>query len=101
MLRDASQRSRIVEASVLASRCDAPQHEGKGRRILAKRSQDHFGLGVVPAKAGPMITAGGYGSRLSLRSAGTTIAWPGRSTNLRLWETNAGCAPLFPGCYLQ
>jgi len=28
MLRDASQRSRAGEASVLASRCDAPQHEG-------------------------------------------------------------------------
>jgi len=28
MLRDASQRGRVVEACVLASRCDAPQHEG-------------------------------------------------------------------------
>jgi hypothetical protein len=28
MLRDASQRSRVVEASALASCCDAPQHEG-------------------------------------------------------------------------
>jgi hypothetical protein len=42
-----------------------------------------------------MITAGGYGSRLSLRSAGTTIAWPERGTNLRLWEPIAGSAPLF------
>jgi hypothetical protein len=29
--------------------------------------------GSSPRKRGPMITAGGYGSRLSLRSAGTTI----------------------------
>ena len=74
MLRDAPQRTWAMKAPALGFRCDAPQHEGKGRRILAKRTQDHFGLGVVPAKAGPMITAGGYGSRLSLRSAGTTIA---------------------------
>ena len=39
---------------------------------------------------GPIITARGYGSRLSLRSAGTTIAWFARSTNLRLWEKIAG-----------
>jgi len=48
-----------------------------------------------------MITAGGYGSRLSLRSAGTTMAWSKRSTNLRLQEIIAGCDPLFPACYLQ
>jgi hypothetical protein len=48
-----------------------------------------------------MITAGGYGSRLSLRSAGTTVAWPERSTNLRLYEIAAGAVPLFPDCYLQ
>jgi hypothetical protein len=42
-----------------------------------------------------MIAAGGNGSRLSLRSAGTTIAWPARSTNLRLWEKIAGPDPLF------
>jgi hypothetical protein len=24
-----------------------------------------------------------------------------RTTNLRLWETIAGCVPLFPDCYLQ
>jgi hypothetical protein len=36
---------------------------------------------VVPAKAGPMVTASGYGSRLSLRSAGTTMAWSERNTN--------------------
>jgi hypothetical protein len=48
-----------------------------------------------------MITAGGYGSRLSLRSAGTTIAWSVRSTNLRLHEMTAGVVSLFPACYLQ
>jgi hypothetical protein len=37
-----------------------------------------------------MISVGGYGSRLSLRSAGTTIAWPERSTNLRLYEMATG-----------
>jgi hypothetical protein len=31
MLRDASQRASAVEARGLASRCDAPQHEGEGR----------------------------------------------------------------------
>jgi len=31
MLRDASQRALAVEAPALASRCDAPQHEGEGR----------------------------------------------------------------------
>jgi hypothetical protein len=41
-----------------------------------------------------MITAGGYGSRLSLRSAGTTIAWSERSTNLRLYEISAGAISL-------
>ena len=29
MLRDASQRALAVEAPALASRCDAPQHEGE------------------------------------------------------------------------
>jgi hypothetical protein len=99
MLRDASQRIWALEAPALASRCDAPQHEGEGGAA-------HFGetkptgmlpIGVVPARGtrdsksaftrvcdalcvagtplrGPMITASGNGSRLSLRSAGTTIA---------------------------
>jgi len=48
-----------------------------------------------------MITVGGYGSRLSLRSAGTTIAWSARRTNLRLCEMAAGAISLFPDCYLQ
>src|SRR5262245_45756319 len=40
------------KAPVLASRCDAPQHEGAGaRRILAERSQRMLAR-VVPAKAG-------------------------------------------------
>src|SRR5215831_6274306 len=40
MLRDASQRIWAAEAPALASRCDAPQHEGEGApRVLAKRSQ--------------------------------------------------------------
>ena len=32
MLRDASQRAWAVEAPALASRCDAPQHEGERAR---------------------------------------------------------------------
>jgi len=37
----------------------------------------------------------------SRASAGTTIAWVVRETNLRLQETIAGPDPLFPACYLQ
>jgi hypothetical protein len=48
-----------------------------------------------------MITVGGYGSRLSLRSAGTTMAWSKRSTNLRVYEMTAGAISLFPASYLQ
>src|SRR5262249_42667155 len=79
-----------VHAPVLASRCDAPQHEGqRARRILTERTQP-VPLGSSPRKRGPMITASAYGSRLSLRWAGTTMAWFERRTNLRLWETIAG-----------
>ena len=67
-----------VGASMLPLRCNAPQHEGeRARRILAERTQP-VPLGSSPRKRGPMITAGGYGSRLSLRSAGTTIVWSAR-----------------------
>ena len=38
----------------------------------------------------------GCGSRLSLRSAGTTIVWSERRTNLRLHEIPAGVISLFP-----
>src|SRR5215831_8603434 len=38
MLRDASQRGSAVDASALASCCDAPQHEGeRGRRYVGQR----------------------------------------------------------------
>jgi hypothetical protein len=47
-----------------------------------------------------MIT-GGYGSRLSLRSAGTTMAWSERSTNPQLQRKDRRRDPLFPDCYLQ
>src|SRR5262245_62696401 len=69
MLRDASQRGSAVEASALASCCDAPQHEGeRGRRyvgqrdplvILAKRSH------VAVRKEEPTC---GCGKRSRLRS---------------------------------
>jgi len=60
-------------------------------RILAKRTQR-------------TTTVFGYRSRLSARfgaSAGTTNLSSERSTNLRLWETTAGSASLFPACSLQ
>src|SRR5215831_1430661 len=69
MLRDASQRGSAVDASALASCCDAPQHEGeRGRRyvgqrdplvILAKRSH------VAVRKEEPTC---GCGKRSRLRS---------------------------------
>ena len=41
MLRDASQRIWGAEASALASRCDAPQHEGEGKhQPAAARNRD-------------------------------------------------------------
>src|SRR6266508_5864631 len=93
MLRDASQRASALEAPALASRCDAPQHEGRrALRILAKRTQRSFppneakphsrrpreGHPATLASRGPRCgdpgsLAGVHGSRLSLRSAGTTI----------------------------
>ena len=52
-----------------------------------------------PRKRGPIITVGGYGSRLSPRcregSAGTT-AGSVLSTNLRLYEMTVGEISLFP-----
>ena len=51
---------------------------------------------VVPAKAGTHDLRRWLWVPTLAALAGTTIAWSGRSTNLRLWETNAGCAPLFP-----
>ena len=96
MRRDAPQRTWAMEASSLGFRCDAPQHEGEGHRILAKRTQRAFWpSGSSPRKRGRMITAAGHGS-LSPRSAGTTIAWCERRTNLRLHEMTAGVISLFP-----
>jgi hypothetical protein len=51
---------------------------------------------VVPAKAGTHDLRRWLWVPTLAALAGTPIAWSGRSTNLRLWETNAGCAPLFP-----
>jgi hypothetical protein len=43
MLRDASQRAWAVEAPELASRCEAPQHEGEGaQRIFGQTNQPSF-----------------------------------------------------------
>src|SRR5262245_26032685 len=39
MLQDAPQRTWAVEAPAFGFRCDAPQHDSEGRRILAKRTQ--------------------------------------------------------------
>jgi hypothetical protein len=53
MLRDASQRSRAGETSVLVSRCDAPQHEGEGRGVFSPNEpKTILAIRVVPAKAG-------------------------------------------------
>ena len=40
MLRDASQRALAVDAPPLASRCDAPQHEGEGKHQPAAVRND-------------------------------------------------------------
>src|SRR5262245_5336480 len=96
MLRDASRRAWAAEASALASGRDAPQHEGIGehRAFWPNEAKDHLAIRVVPAKAGthdhrrwlwvPALPS------LSRGSAGTTIAWSERSTNLRLCEMTAG-----------
>src|SRR6516162_4650866 len=101
--RDVSQtrtRVRSRRAAMLLSmraRGRARFGETKPTVILAKRTQRRaFGHLSSPRKRGPMITVGGYGSRLSLRSAGTTIAWSARRTNLRLCEMAAGAISLFP-----
>src|SRR6516225_1600818 len=60
-------------------RCDAPQHEGEGCRILAKRTQRAFWLNEPKRGECPR----------------------GRRTNLRLHEMTAGVISLFPDCYLQ
>ena len=74
---------------------------GARAALLAERSA---AIRSSPRKRGPMITAGGYGSRLSPRCreglAGTTTGSV-LSTNLRLRETIAGSVSLFPDCYLQ
>src|SRR5262245_30153301 len=58
MLRDASQRDGSAEARVLASRCDAPQHEGERlslpwRRDVARRT--NLGLWEAIAGAVPLF----------------------------------------------
>src|SRR5262252_3643728 len=50
MLRDASQRIWAVEAPALASRCDAPQHEGD--RLLSMRAGGSTNLGLCEMMAG-------------------------------------------------
>jgi hypothetical protein len=102
MLRDAPQRTWAMKAPALGFRCDAPQHEGKGRRILAKRSQDHFGHRCRPRESGdpwspPVVM--GPGSRCA--RPGRRSLWSERSTNLRLCEMTAGLPSLFPACSLQ
>src|SRR5215475_9453089 len=96
--RSATPRFGVGEAkSQTPGRKHAPRERG---RLFVMTRWDHKRRSS-PRKRGPMITAGGYGSRLSLRSAGTTIAWSARSTNLRVYEMTAGAIPLFPDCYLQ
>src|SRR5215813_11785748 len=85
------------------SRCDAPQHEGRGRTAHfgeAKPMCPHWKSS--PRKRGPMITGRwSWVPALRFASAGTTVGWFGRRTDPRLQETIAGSAPLFADCYLQ
>src|SRR5262245_39079919 len=73
------------------SRCDAPQHEGRGGTAHfgeAKPMCPHWKSS--PRKRGPMIT-GRWSWVPALR----------RRTDPRLQETIAGSVPLFADCYLQ
>src|SRR5262249_15042268 len=65
MLRDASQRGSGVEAPVLAARCDAPQHEGRGGRCILAERNPRTAIRSPPRKRGPRIAAGGYGPALA------------------------------------
>jgi hypothetical protein len=66
-----------VETPAFVSRCDAPQHLGKGaRRVLAKRAQ---------------------GSFLAERSQAGSAGW----ANLWLYEMTAPSVSSFLECYLQ
>jgi hypothetical protein len=112
MLRDASQRASAVEASALASCCDAPQHEGEGRRVVpakgTPRQQKRVYARLRRAMRRGDPVAGTHNHRrwlwvpalpsLSRGSAGTTIAWSAQSTNLRVCETGAGAISLLWGC---
>ena len=106
MLRDASQRIWAAEAFAPASRCDAPQHEGargaahfgetKPSSFWRNEPKDHFAIRSSPRKRGPMVTAGGYRSRLSLRSAGTTGLVGTKRSGIRVFgpaeAPTCGCA---------
>jgi hypothetical protein len=104
MLRDASQRIWAAEAFAPASRCDAPQHEGargaahfgetKPSSFWRNEAKDHFAIRSSPRKRGPMITAGGYGSRLSprFREGRPGRRWLGPSEG-----PTCGCAKSPPG----
>jgi hypothetical protein len=64
------------------------------RRILAKRSKRAFCPSMSsPRKRGPMITAGGYGSRLSARLRGRR---PGRRSLGPCEAPTCGCAKSGP-----
>ena len=72
MLRDASQRGSATAAPALASRCDAPQHEGeKAPRILAKRTQLRFWPNEPKSR---------LSTRAARASAGTTSVGSGAPT---------------------
>jgi hypothetical protein len=72
MLRDASQRASATAVPALASRCDAPQHEGeKAPRILAKRTQLRFWPNEPKSR---------LSTRAARASAGTTSVGSGAPT---------------------
>src|SRR5215813_850673 len=105
------ERSRVCSASLRAAL--RPGHERRAPHFgetnpssfWRSEAKTTLAIGVVPAKAGthdhrrwlwvPALRP------LSRASAGTTIAWSARSTNLRVCEITAGAISLFRDCYLQ
>jgi hypothetical protein len=101
MLRDASQRIWAVEGPALAPRCDAPAMLLSMRaRVRGSFWRAKPRIRSSPRKRGPIVTAGGYGSRLSLRSAGTTNRLS-KAPTCGCTEAPPGAISLFPDCYLQ
>jgi hypothetical protein len=76
-----------------------------GSPHASRRIAAHLSCGSACARRAAMLLsmrATVRGAFLAERSQAERMrVWSERSTNLRLWETIAGSAPLFPDCYLQ